>query len=445
MQQALNRLREADEQMRRAAAPGQSGQAGAEQANAAAQRLREATNLMGGAQKQEAHGKLDSLANDAGKLQAEEAAEAERLRSLAASAGGSARTPANAQELNRLVRDRQQLSDDLSHLQRSMRETARQLAPTQPAASSKLRETLGAMDDSELGNRVQRTADGLRRGINPSANGSEAAVASGLKQLEEGLKQAQSGVGSAPGGSDAQKQGRGKEAAALDQLDRLRSTLQSLSPGASGQPGSRGSPRGTQSGQAGQAQGNGAQQSRPPGPAGSQAGQAGGQAPGSGSQASGSQASGSQGKTSQASGGQPGQTGQGRGPQTQGQPSGSRSSQQPGTESSAADSDRTLRQGMQELSRLRQLTHGDPAASREVDALAREMQQLEPGRLPGNGQMVEQLHQQVLNDVDKLELELRRTANDPALAQVHTARPAVVPQGYGDSVAEYYRRLGKAQ
>ena len=100
---------------------------------------------------------------------------------------------------------------------------------------------------------------------------------------------------------------------------------------------------------------------------------------------------------------------------------------------------------MQELSRLRQLTHGDPAASREVDTLVKEMQQLAPGRFPGNPEMVEQLHQQVLNDVDKLELELRRNTNDPALAQIRTTKNATIPQGYGDAVAEYYRRLGKGQ
>ncbi len=276
VQQALNRLREANEQMRRAAAPGQSGQSGAEQAREAAERLRQATNLMGGAQKQQATGKLDSLANDAGKLQAEEASEAERLRSLAASSTDSTRAAANAQERNRLVRDRQQLSDDVSHLQRSMRDTARQLATTQPAASSKLREALSGMDESDLGNRVQRTADGLRRGINPNSNGNEAAIASGLKQLDEGLKQAQSGMGSAPGTPDARKQGRGTEVAALDQLERLRSTVQSLSPG-TGQPGSRGAQPGTQPGQSGQAQGNESRQGRPPGVSGKESGQAGSQ------------------------------------------------------------------------------------------------------------------------------------------------------------------------
>lgn len=118
--------------------------------------------------------------------------------------------------------------------------------------------------------------------------------------------------------------------------------------------------------------------------------------------------------------------------------------QQPGAGPNPADSERTIQQGMQELGRLRQLTQGDPTAVREVDALVQEMQRLAPGRFPGNPQMVEQLHQQMLNDVDKLELELRRGANDPE-AQVHTSKTATVPQGYGDAVAEYYRKLGKGQ
>ena len=59
--------------------------------------------------------------------------------------------------------------------------------------------------------------------------------------------------------------------------------------------------------------------------------------------------------------------------------------------------------------------------------------------------MVEKLHTQVLNDVDKLELQLRRNADDTQPGQVRTSKPQVVPPGYDNAVAEYYRRLGKAQ
>ena len=58
--------------------------------------------------------------------------------------------------------------------------------------------------------------------------------------------------------------------------------------------------------------------------------------------------------------------------------------------------------------------------------------------------MVEQLHTQVLNDVDKLELQLLRN-NDAQPGQVRSSNAAPVPAGYQDAVADYYRRLGKTQ
>jgi len=110
-----------------------------------------------------------------------------------------------------------------------------------------------------------------------------------------------------------------------------------------------------------------------------------------------------------------------------------------------ADSERTIRQGLQELNQLRQLAKTDPAALREIQDLVKEMQKLDPGRFPGNPAMVEQLHTQVLNDVDKLELQLRHNDNDLQPGQVRTSKAPAIPPGYQDAVAEYYRRLGKEQ
>ena len=97
------------------------------------------------------------------------------------------------------------------------------------------------------------------------------------------------------------------------------------------------------------------------------------------------------------------------------------------------------------MNQLRQLAKGDPAAEKEIQDLAKEMQNLDPARFPGNPAMVEELHTKVLNDVDKLELQLRRDPNEPQVGQVRTATPPNVPPGYQDAVAEYYRRLGKGQ
>jgi hypothetical protein len=491
VQQALNRLRAANEEMRRAGGQPQAGQQSPEQARRAAEQLREATNLLGGAQKQQASGKLDSLSREAGRLTKEESAQADRIRSLAGQQDENneptpAQMAARAQERNKLAQDRQQLSDDLSHLEKGLRDTARQLAPNQPDTSSKLRDALSEMDQSDLGNRVQRTADWLRRGINPNSNGTESEIASGLKKLNDQVRQAQQGMGAEPNGQS--KNGQGTQTAALDHVERLRSEIQGLSSLSSGrqQGGQRpgqGTQQGTQSGQGGQQQGQRGQQGQQ-GQAGARGQAQGGQQSG-GSQAGGQQANGQggqQGGGAQAGGQQANGLGGGR----QGGPRGVRGGDRQDVESgdigngnpqgggggvitynvntgnnkfdqtgrrvnapdntlNPADTERIIRQGMQELNQLRQSAKNDPAALREIQDLVKEMQQLDPSRFPGNPEMVEQLHSQVLNDVDKLELQIRRNTDDPQTGQVRTSKPPTVPPGYQDAVAEYFRQLGKGK
>jgi len=96
-----------------------------------------------------------------------------------------------------------------------------------------------------------------------------------------------------------------------------------------------------------------------------------------------------------------------------------------------------------ELNQLRQTVQDDPETLRQVQDLIREMQNLDPRRFPGNPAMVEQLHAQVLSDVDKLELRLQRTANDKQSDQIRNSNTDTVPSGYQDAVAEYFRRLSK--
>jgi septation ring formation regulator EzrA len=98
---------------------------------------------------------------------------------------------------------------------------------------------------------------------------------------------------------------------------------------------------------------------------------------------------------------------------------------------------------MNELNQLRQLAGNDPETAKEVQDLIRTMQRLDPSRFPGNPEMVEQLHTEVMSGVDKLELQLRRDGAESG--QVRTDKPLTVPPGYQEAVAEYYRRLGKGQ
>jgi hypothetical protein len=457
--------------------------------------LREATDLLGGAQKQQASGKLDQLGLEADRLTKEEAAESDRVRKLAAkgeelqakSAEGQAPSAAEVAAANKeredLANERQGMSGDLEKLERGMRDTAREMAPTQPGAASNLRDALSGMDQADLTNLVQRTADWLRDGINPNSNGTEAQVASGLKKLDDQLRQAQQAAGSGQGGRPGQ-QGQGTQTAALDRLGQLRSQIQGLSPGRNGQQGQNGQAgqqgRAGQQGQGQQGQGQQGQgqqgqgqqgQGRGQGQQGQQAGQGGQGQQGQGRQGQGGQGGQGQGSQQVAQGNRQGgqRGGQQNGQMDRGFTNGelrggggstaanlnvdtggqqydsSRGPAAPKIGGNPADTQRVIQQGMGELNQLRQMAKGDPAAQKQIEDLEKEMQKLDPSRFKGNPAMVEELHTKVLNDVDKLELQLRRDPNVPQDGQVRTATPPNVPAGYEDAVAEYYRRLGKGQ
>ena len=59
--------------------------------------------------------------------------------------------------------------------------------------------------------------------------------------------------------------------------------------------------------------------------------------------------------------------------------------------------------------------------------------------------MVDELHTKVLDDVGKLEVQLRRNPNQPQAGQVRTTKSGTVPANYEDAVTEYCRRPGKGQ
>jgi len=463
IEQALSRLRQAGDAMKRSGGPQQS----AEAARQAADKLRDAMNLLGGTQQQLASGKVNSLSHEADRLTQEERAQADRIDKLAAGQQGDSGAMdrdsmmARLRERDRLAGERQQLSNDLSKLQKGVRDAAREMAPNQPGVAQKLRDALTEMDQSDLDNHVQRTADWLRGGVNPNSNGTENQIAQGLQKLSQELRQAQQGIGQGKPGQRGAAQG--DETAALSQVERLRSQLEAM---ASSRRGS-----GRQQGQNGQQGRDGQQgQNSQPGQNGNQQGQAGsnGQQAGNGGQ---------QGRV----GLQPGQNAQGspqQGGGGFGQQTGDRTGQRGGqsgdvrygggggadgtvwgnintgnnrygqagqrpapTDASGnpGDTERTYLQGVRELNQLRQMVQGNPQASKEVQELARQMQQLDPSRFPGNPAMVEQMHREVLSSIDRIELQLQRNGSTEA----RTGKPYAVPAGYQDSVAEYYRRLSK--
>jgi hypothetical protein len=427
-QQALDRLRQASEDMRRAV----SQNASAADSRRAAERLREATDLLGGLEQQDASSRLNSMAKTAEELAAEQKKQADHVRDLmaqqnAARTSGKPQKYPTAQEIDKMVNDRQQVADDLARLTQQLRATARELGPTQPAASGKLRSALEGLDDNDLNTRMQRSSDGLRSGT--FSDPLETALTNDLQKLGQQVGDAARALGSAQHDSKDVALNR-----AMDDLSRLRDQLAGLGGRPNSQPGP-GQPGGQQF-QTGQLSRNG--QGGQAGQQQGQNGQAGqqGQAGGVGNRVAGPAGNPGGGATNgDRNGFNAYDTGNTR-------ISGRAVAPQPGP--NPADAQREIDQGLNLLNRVGAVVQDSPEAQRELQSLIDQMRNLDPSRFPGNPGLVEQMHQQLLSNVDALELQLRRTLDENHGGTIRNTNPAKVPVGYQDSVAEYYRKLSGA-
>ena len=149
----------------------------------------EATDALGGLQQQDADGRLSSMAQTAEQLANRQKQQADQVRDLLAqlnaadrAAGKQPKFP-SAEEIDKMVNDRQAVSDELGRLTQQLRNAARELAPTQPTASGKLRSALEGMDENDLGTRLQRSSDQLRSG--QFSDQAESALTSDLQKLSK--------------------------------------------------------------------------------------------------------------------------------------------------------------------------------------------------------------------------------------------------------------------
>ena len=410
-QQALDRLRQAVDDMRRAA------NGSAADSRRAADRLREATERLGDTQQQDAAGRLNSMAQTADQLANRQKQQADRVRDLVTQQ--NARRAANqppqypsAQEIDKMVNDRQQVSDDLSRLTQQIRGAARELRDTQPAASSKLRSALDGMDENDLGSRLQRSSDWLRNGN--FSDPAETGLTNDLQKLGREVADAARALGAAqPSTRDAALN------RAMDNLARLRDELSALG--------------GRSNSQSGQNQGGGGGQQQGP-----QNGQPGGQQ-GAGNGPTGNRLAGPNGNPVAGAGGA--REGPVLGNYDTGNTRISGRAVAPYQGPTPADTMREIDQGLNLLNQIRGAVEDSPEARRQLQALIEEMRNLDPKRFPGNPALVEQMHQQLLSNVDALELELRHQLEESRGGQIRNPDPTKIPPGYRDSVADYYRKL----
>ncbi len=338
----------------------------------------------------------------------------------AARASGQQQNGPSAQEIDKMVNDRQQVTDDLARLTQQMRTAARELAPTQPGASGKLRSALDGMDENDLGTRMQRSSDWLRSG--QFSDPAEAGLTSDLQKLGQQVGDAARALGSAQHTSKDAELNR-----AMDDLSRLRDQLAGLGGRSNSQPGQG---RGGQQFQAGQLTRDG------------QSGQAG--QPGQGGQAGGR--SGPVGNRLAGPVGNPAGGGTNRdrnwiGAYDTGNTRISGQAVAPQRGPNPADTQRQIDQGLNLLNQVRAVVQDSPEARQQLQSLIDQMRNLDPSRFPGNPALVEQMHQQLVSSVDALELQLRRQLDENRGGTIRNTDPTKVPAGYQDSVAEYYRKL----
>jgi hypothetical protein len=397
-QQALDRLREAQEAMRRAADGGSP-----ESARRAAEQLRETMNLLGGIQQQDASRQLDSVAREAGRLENQQHEQADRMRGLMSSraaaqgsAGGQRRGSSDGGAVEALINDRQKLADDLAHLTQDIRTAERAASERDRTSAKRLHEAVEELEQSDTETQLQRSADQLRRGYVPLSDAGEMEVAGALARLKDQLGQARQAL--------ADAQGRSSPEGTREAMERLRGRLADLDPSrrpgnnngaANDRVGNNGSPSGQWAGPVGR---------------GDLGGNRGGPVNGGWNSGNNSELP---------------------------QPVAPDRSAPPG------DTEQAIRQGVRDLDQLRRAVADDPAARREIDELIRSMQNLDPKRFPGNPAMVQELYARVLSGVDKLELQLHQDSDTASPAEVRSDSPQPIPAGYEAAVGEYFRRLSR--
>lgn len=104
------------------------------------------------------------------------------------------------------------------------------------------------------------------------------------------------------------------------------------------------------------------------------------------------------------------------------------------------DSERFIQQQMHDLEQLRRTLRGDPNLSKEIRDLTQRMQSLDPKRFPGNPALVDQMRNEMLGSIDRMELQL---LNQGTSSDARSGRSSAIPEGYQNAVADYYRRLSQ--
>ncbi len=105
----------------------------------------------------------------------------------------------------------------------------------------------------------------------------------------------------------------------------------------------------------------------------------------------------------------------------------------------------TYRDTMQSLMQLQQQMRDDPNTQRDIQGLIRDLRDWDPFTR-SNDPMLNERIQAALAGIEQVEMELRRKVDDTTPGgNVRSPGGEVIPPGYQDKVAEYYRKLSKSK
>jgi len=465
LQKALDDLKKATEDMQNA----ENQQNASPQQNAAGQRraadrLQEARDLLNGMQHQNASQQLDDLTQKANQLAQQEADAQNRLRKMVGSGAGEnprfgGQGFQNQQEAEQLASEKNAMADQLKKLEQGISDTARSMAGAQNPAGNKLRDALGEAQQNELEMHMRQDSQFIRHGYGSSAWVRENNVQMGLNNLRDQLQQAQAANQQQAGKPGQGAGGDNKDLeSALSRLEAMRSRMQQLAERGQGKGQGAGQQSGQQSGQQpgqgresnplrrGDQNGSSASSQGQPGQqpgqqSGRQAGQQPGQQPGQTGQ-NGQSGQGNQ----QAQNGQPGQSGSGN-------PNGSRTGYAPyggggpvnpgyGYADGGAPIDQAYRESLRDLNQLRDFIRDNPDIQSDYSNLSHA---LNPGFVSNDAELSNRLSHEVLPELERLELDVRRKLEDKNSDQVRSAGSETVPPGYSDAVADYFRKLSQTK
>ena len=385
LQRAIEQLRQAQQDMRQST----STQSEAD-SRRAAERLKEARDLLAGLRQQQAAGSVDDLARQAEAIASRQQESNAKMRRAFGAPGQQQAQGATREQAEELAREKEQLANDYQRLEADMGTAARNTTATNRPLSSKLRETLGQVQQNEINNRLRLSADYLRTGKGTAAAMRDAVTTQALNNLRDQLREIQKSVGSGQQGAGDKDRQALEEA--LAQTERLRKEME----------------RGMQSGRPSRDLPSRAQ--------------------GAPRQGAGQQPGDSQ--TAQPGEGQPGQIG----PRANGRQNGLQPGPGPAW-GDAGDFVRNYRYTLREL-------ENNPQVGKDLRDTIQNMYRLDPRLSPGNPELMNRIESQMLTGVEQIELQLRRLLDDQGGA-VRSGSAEPVPQGYADAVAEYFRRLSK--